>query len=432
MTGTGNVGTMFDVGATATPLSAPGDGGIAGSADRIGVLQFLPACATGGPERQVVNLARAIDLSRFDLHFGCLRQWGGLLGEVTGRGIPVAEYRINTLYSAPAMRQRLRLAWDLKRQRIKIVHTDNFYGNVFAIPAARLAGVPVLVASIRGLDADLTPLRRRAQRLVCSLAHRIAVNAEAVRQDLIATGYDPRKIVVIRNGIDLSRFRTPGGDGRFRQQFGLPPKARLVAVFSRLIRLKGIEHFLEAAALVAQRVADVRFLVVGDNWAKTKEGAVVHDTAYREELERLAARLGLGGRVLFTGSRADVPELLSEITVSVLPSVAGEGLSNSVLEAMAASVPVVATSVGGNGEAVEDGVTGGLVPPRDAHALARGICLFLEDGELASRFAQAGRRRVVEYLSLARMVRETEGLYQGLVTEAMAGRLPGVGTPYAV
>src|SRR2546422_849090 len=125
-------------------------------------------------------------------------------------------------------------------------------------------------------------------------------------------------------------------------------------------------------------------------------------------------------------------ELLSETAVSVLPSVEGEGLPNSILEAMAASVPVVATNVGGNAEAVEDGVTGLLVPPRDAHALARGICQFLEDGELASRFAQAGRRRVVEYFSLARMVREMEGLYQGLVTEAMAGRLPGVGTPYAV
>src|SRR2546427_11422186 len=217
MTGTGNVGTMFDVGAPATPLSAPGDGGIAGSADRIGVLQFLPAFATGGTERQVVNLARAIDLSRFDLDFGCLRRWGELLGEAPERGLPVAEYRINTLYSAPAMRQRLRLAWDLKRQRIKIVHPYNFYGNVFAIPAARLAGVPVLVASIRGLDADLTPLRRRAQRLGCRLAHRIAVNAEGGRQGLLAAGYDPREIVGIRHGGDLSRVVTPRGDGPCRQ-----------------------------------------------------------------------------------------------------------------------------------------------------------------------------------------------------------------------
>src|SRR3989475_5872363 len=353
MTGAPSPGTMVDAAATGTPLETPGGGGVARSSDRIRLLQFLPVFAIGGTERQVVNLARGLDPSRFELHFGCLHKWGELLDEVAEREIPVAEYRINKLYNAPALRERLRFARDLKRERINIVHTYNFYGNVFAIPAARLAGVPVLVASIRGLDADLTPLRRRAQRLVCRLAHRIAVNAEAVRQDLIATGYDPRKIVVIRNGIDLSRFRTPGGDGRFRQQFGLPPKARLVAVFSRLIRLKGIEHFLEAAALVAQRVADVRFLVVGDNWAKTKEGAVVHDTAYREELERLAARLGLGGRVLFTGSRADVPELLSEITVSVLPSVAGEGLSNSVLEAMAASVPVVAPRRGGHREAVE-------------------------------------------------------------------------------
>ena len=427
MTGAPSPGTMVDAAATGTPLETPGGGGVARSSDRIRLLQFLPVFAIGGTERQVVNLARGLDPSRFELHFGCLHKWGELLDEVAEREIPVAEYRINKLYNAPALRERLRFAWDLKRERINIVHAYNFYGNVFAIPAARLAGVPVLVASIRGLDADLTPLRRRAQRLVCRLAHRIAVNAEAVRRNLIADGYDPEKIVVIRNGIDLSRFQRQRGDGRLHQQFRFPPRAPLVAVFSRLIRLKGVEHFLEAAALVAQQVPAARFLVVGDCYTRVQDGALVSDGAYRNELGRYAARLGLDGRVTFTGFRQDVPELLSETAVSVLPSVEGEGLPNSILEAMAASVPVVATNVGGNAEAVEDGVTGLLVPPRDAHALARGICQFLEDGELASRFAQAGRRRVAQHFSLERMVHETECLYLTLFQQTRGGRRTGVG-----
>jgi glycosyltransferase involved in cell wall biosynthesis len=395
------------------------------------VLQFLPNFAIGGTERQVVNLARGLDRTRFEVRFGCLRQWGELLGDVTKPGISVAEYRITKLLNAHAVREQLRLARDLKQARIKIVHTYNFYGNVFAIPAGRLAGVPVLVASIRGLDVDLTPLKRRAQRLVCRLAHRIVVNAEAVRQNLIADGYDPGKIVVIRNGIDLSRFRSLRRDGRLRQQLGLPPRAPLVAAFARLIPLKGLEYFLEAAALVAQRVADVRFLVVGDYLAK-QNGEIVTDGTYRNELEKYAARLGLDGRVTFTGFRRDVPELLSEIAVSVLPSVAGEGLSNSILEAMAVGVPVVATDVGGNSEAIQDGVTGFVVPPRDAPALARGICQFLEDGCLASRFAVAGRQRVAEHFSLERMVRDTEGFYANLVHQAVGRVSDRVGTRNAL
>ena len=404
-----------------------GSSDTAGSRDRIRVLQFLSNFAIGGTERQVVNLARGLDPTRFEVHFGCLRQWGELLGDATEPGISVAEYRITNLYNARAVRERLRLAQDLKRARIEVVHTYNFYGNVFAIPAARLAGVPVLVASIRGLDVDLSPLKRRAQRLVCRLAHRIVVNAEAVRQNLIADGYDPGKIVVIRNGIDLSRFRSLRGDGRLRQQLGLPPRAPLVATFARLIPLKGLEYFLEAAALVSQRVADARFLVVGDYLAK-QNGEIVSDGTYRKELVRYAARLGLDGRVTFTGFRRDVPELLSEIAVSVLPSVAGEGLSNSILEAMAVGVPVVATDVGGNREAIQDGVTGFVVPPRDAPALARGICQFLEDGGLASRFALAGRQRVAEHFSLERMVRDTEGFYMNLVHQAVDRVVDPVGT----
>jgi L-malate glycosyltransferase len=412
---------MIDTATTRTVQGTMGSSETAGSRDRIRVLQFLSNFAIGGTERQVVNLAGGLDRTRFEVHFGCLRHWGELLGDVTEQGISVAEYRITKLFNAGAVGERLRLARDLRRARMQIVQTYNFYGNIFAIPGARLAGVPVVVASIRGFDVGLTPLRRRAQRLVCRLAHRIVVNAEAVRQNLIADGYDPDKIVVIHNGIDMSRFRNQRGDGRLRQQLGLPPRAPLVAVFTRLIPLKGLEYFLEAAALVAQRVEDARFLVVGDYLVK-HNGEIISDGTYRNKLEQLAARLGLNGRVTFTGFRRDVPELLSEIAVSVLPSVEPEGLSNSILEAMAAGVPVVATDVGGNAEAVREGVTGWVVPPRDAPALARSICRFLEDGDLASRFAVAGRRRVAEHFSLERMVRDTEGLYLSLLTPRAAGR----------
>lgn len=386
--------------------------------DRIRALQFLTAFALGGTERQVVNLALTLDPARFAPYFGCLHRWGELLGEITARGIPIMECQITKLYNLRAYQERLRFARYLRRERIQIVHAYNFYANLFAVPAARLSGVPVIVASVRDMSVNLTPLRRRAQRIACHLAHRVAVNAEAIRQQLTADGHDPEKVVVIRNGVDLSKFSGRRGDGRIRQELGLPPQALLVAVLSRLIQQKGVEHFIEAAAIVARRIPAARFLVVGDQWVATANGGVQRDVAYRNELETCAARLGLGNRVVFTGFRLDVPELLSEVAVSVLPSVGAEGLSNVLLEAAAAGVPVVATNVGGNGEAVQDGVTGLLVPPRDPQALARAICYLLDHGELAAQFGAAGRERIVRYFSMERCARETERLYLDLLATA--------------
>jgi glycosyltransferase involved in cell wall biosynthesis len=178
--------------------------------------------------------------------------------------------------------------------------------------------------------------------------------------------------------------------------------------------VKGLEDFLDAAALVARRNGAARFLIVGDGHV-CRDGAVVPDAEYRQALEARARRLGLGDRVVFTGVRLDVPEVLAQVAVSVLPSLS-EGLSNVVIESMAAGVPVVATRVGGTPELVEEGRTGLLTPPRDPVALAGAICRVLEDRELASRFGQAGRRRIAEHFSLERMVRDTEGLYERLLT----------------
>jgi len=141
---------------------------------------------------------------------------------------------------------------------------------------------------------------------------------------------------------------------------------------------------------------------------------VLRKDAYIESLRQSVARLGLDGRVVFTGFRMDVPELLSECAVSVLPSLS-EGLSNTLIESMAAGVPVVATRVGGNPEVVDEGRTGLLVPPRDPAALAEAICRTLQDRELARQFGEAARQRVAEHFSLERMLRDTERLYVNLL-----------------
>jgi glycosyltransferase involved in cell wall biosynthesis len=152
---------------------------------------------------------------------------------------------------------------------------------------------------------------------------------------------------------------------------------------------------------LAEKFPDVCFLVVGDGGIK-------------DELEEQARQLGLGRRIVFTGFRSDVPDLLSEAAISVLPSLS-EGTSNTLLESMAAGIPVVATRVGGNPEVIEDGVSGLLVPPRDSAALAAAMGRLLEDEELAIRLGQAGIRRVAELFSIEGSIDQTEHLYQRLV-----------------
>lgn len=379
------------------PVTQPG---------RIKLLKFVTLFEIGGTERHVVNLARALDPSRFELDIACLSRKGAFLKEIEDLRIPVTEYSIRSLRSSKAVKQQLNFARYIRDNKIQIVHTYGFYANAFAVPAARIARVPVVVASIRETGDLWSPMQRRVMKFVCRLAHCVMVNAEAVAERLVAEGYDREKMTVIRNGIDLSRFARNGGDAKLRQELGLAPRTPLIAVFSRLNPLKGVEFFLEAAAIMAPRFPEARFLVVG--------GTLPGEEAYQRELERLVDRLGLGNRVVFTGFRLDVPELLSEVTISVLPSLS-EGLSNVLLESMAAGVPAVATKVGGNPEAVEDGVTGLLVPPRDPSALAQAISRLLENPEMARSFGAAGRQRVAERFSGEKMVRETERLYLKLL-----------------
>jgi L-malate glycosyltransferase len=391
----------------------------------IRLMKFVCLFGFGGTERQFANLAGRLDRARFEPRFGCMKRWGHFLAEIEEQRLPVSEYRVSSLWKPAALARQLQLAVDMRRGRVEIVHSYNFYANVFAVPAARLAGVPVVIASIRDAGVYLTPAQRRVQRFVARFADCVLVNAESIRQWLIGDGYRPEKIRIIRNGIDLSRFARARSGAGIRKELGVPPDAPLVVTLARVNRQKGLEYFIDAAAAVGRRFPDARFLVVGEG-LYGHNGGVARDVAYQSELERRAARQGIGERVIFTGFRADVPELLSEASVSVLPSLS-EGLSNTLLESMAAGAPAVATRVGGNPELIEDGASGLLVPPRDAAALARSVLAILEDRELAHRLGAEAKRRAVERFSLERMVSETEGLYLELL-ERKTKRRPAAGS----
>lgn len=404
---------------TATTAARAADTVVAGC--RVKLVQFVAGFNSGGTERQFTNLAVGLDPERFDVRFGCLRRTGQLIEELQAREIPVAEYPVRSFYHPRAVVEQLRFAQDLRRQRVDIVHAYNFYGNVFAVPAARLAGVPVVLASIRDMGVYLNAAQRRAQRWACRMADKVLVNADAIRRWLVQDGYDADKIVVIPNGIDLARFDRARAPGRVREQLGIAAATPIVLLVSRLVPRKGIEHFLEAAARVSRQVPDVRFVIVGEAGAAEATPAGVPPDDYRARLEQYAACVGVSDKVLFTGLRHDIPELMAEAAVSVLPSLS-EGLSNVLLESLAMSAPVVATRVGGAPEVVEDGSTGLLVPPGAPSELARAIVSLVRQPELAARMGRSGRDLIADRFSMARMVTHTEREYLSLLARSIRRR----------
>jgi glycosyltransferase involved in cell wall biosynthesis len=373
-----------------------------------GVLLLVDSFNQGGSERQAVQLARLLSESgRFRVHLASIHAEGVLRAEAerleTGE---IASYPLTSFYDRNYLIQVRRLAKSLRKLNVSILHTNDFYTNIFGMTAAAVARVPVRIASRRE-----SAVRSRAQRFVERSAYRLAdaviANCEEVRQQLIhVEGLPASKAVTLYNGLDMQRL-TPLSDLRREQRlalFGLPTdeRRRFVTIVANLrLDLKDHPTFLRAARRVREAVPDAAFVLAG-------EGGLT------EQLKALARELGIERDTFFIGHCAHVPELLAASDVCVLSSRA-EGFSNSILEYMAAARPVVATDVGGAREAIIEGETGHLVSAGDDAALAARIISLLEEPERAREMGERGRRRVVENFSCEAQLERTEKLYERLL-----------------
>ncbi len=380
-----------------------------GDVHPIRLLKVMTMFFQGGTEGQVLNLVRHLDRQAFDLQFACLRKGGDMLDDFEKLNIPISEFRIRNLYGPRTLLQQMRLAAHLRTQKIQIVHSYNFYANMFAIPAARIARVPVVLASIRDRGVYLTPNQKMAQKWVCRLADRILVNAESIREWLLEQDYQDSRITVIKNGVDMSRYTGSTNSSYIRQELGIADSAPVVVMIARLNPQKGVDDFIKAASLLKLSHPNVRFLIAGAK-LQYQEGAFSQDREYLQELQQLAADLGVGESVIFAGHRTDTPELLAQAAISVLPS-HSEGLSNTLLESMAAGIPTIATNVGGNPELVKDHVNGILIPVQSPEHLAQAMRVILDDSELAKRFGRAAKIMATEGFSLEKMTADTQAIY---------------------
>lgn len=322
----------------------------------------------------------------------------------------VPEFRLNSFHDLHAARQVWRFAQYLKRHEIDIVHTHDFYTNIFGMAGASMARIPVRIASRRE-TSDRGESQRFVERCAYRAAHAVVANCEDVRQHLIREGVPAQKVHTIHNGFDFARLQTAQSERKeILRGLNLPESARFVTIMANMRAhighpeptcLKDHPTFLRAAKRVYENVPDAAFIIAG-------EGELMAAT------QDLAQSLGIAGRTFFIGRCQDVGAVLSISDVCVLSSTS-EGFSNAILEYMAAGRPVVSTDVGGAREAIVHGASGYLVPAGDDEGMAEHLKSLLLQPELARSMGEYGKRIVTEKFSSQKQLQSVESLYSELL-----------------
>ena len=383
------------------------------------VLLLVDSFDVGGAEGQILLLARLLlESGRYGVHLACLDGSGKLHGEAERLGVgEIPEFPLTSFYDRNMARQLWRLRAFLRERDIKVVHTEGFYTNVFGIAGAALARVPARVAFRGETGGWRTRGQNALERSVFRLASVVHANSEAVKRFLLAEGVPERRIAVVYNGLDLARVTPAPGLTRADAlaAAGLPPGEgrRFVTIVANMRHeVKDHPMFLRAARRVRELVPEAAFVLAG-------EGELV------PELQRMADELGLNGVAFFPGRCDRVAELLFASDVCVLSSKA-EGFSNSILEYMGASRPVVATDVGGAREALgADGEAGHLVASGDDVALAARVAGLLGDPTGARAMGERGRRRVERLFSAQVQLERTAELYDRLLERSRSNSREG-------
>lgn len=357
------------------------------------VMHLVSALHPGGMEFGVVKLVNGLDRSCVRSSICSTRPADPAMKRAVAPDVPVFEFQRRDGNDPALVWALARL---LRQVRPDVVHTHAWGTLIEGLVAARLARVPRVVHGEHG-TLQLRPYQRWIQRAAWGRADRVlSVSTLLAERMSRETGYPAGRIHTIRNGVDLSRFGRTDRAGA-RDELGLAADAIVIGTAGRLVPVKDHRTLLEAIASLRRAERRVALLIAGDG-------------PLREPLQAAAAALGIGDQVRLLGHRPQIERVLAALDVFVLSSVS-EGLSNTILEAMASSLPVVATNVGGAAELVVDGATGLLVPSRAPQALADALARLLDAPPLRRTMGQAARRRAESEFALPSVIRKYEQLY---------------------
>lgn len=372
--------------------------------EKINVMAVLNPVRTSGADMMLLDAVRRLDPIRFRVTLGLLTTPAPSLKLLTGP-LSVIEFRLPGLNGLVWLRFFFALAWHLWRRRIQILHVNSYVPGNYARLAAWLVGVPIVIDHWHGFTRF-----NRKRRFICRFLDRITTVSltvsTGVKQHLLQhLQLAPEKVRVLYNGIDLARCQPHRTRQEMRAALGLPAETPVLAIVSRLDHWGKGHRELFAAMVLIRAHQPVHCLVIGGGRRQDEMAGLVRD-------------LGLTDAVTFVGQREDVPDLLAAADIFVLPS-HSEGVSRSLLEAMAMGLPVVVSQAGGSPEVVQDGVNGLLIPVKDPAALAQAVLRLLAQPGWARQLGQAAAQDVAAHFSLDRLGQELNNLYGQLVKEKL-------------
>jgi len=370
---------------------------------RARVVYLAHAFMVGGAEEMVLNLVRRLP-PRFEPMVCCIHEAGPIGEEIRKTGTPVAVLGLEPGIRRPFDVARIRRY--LRETAPEIVHTFLLTASLYGRLAAILARVPIVI----GTEVNIYERKRRhhaiAERLLMAGTDRVVVSAESVREHYVRQVHaDRSRVDVIYNAVDFAQATPTESRAAMRLAIGVPERAPVAGVIARLTEQKG-HRFLFDALAARPELATVHLIVIGDGDLRTALTAQV-------------AALGLAPRVHFLGARRDLGNLLAAMDVFVMPSL-WEGLPLSLVLAMGASLPVVATAVAGVPEVVHDGATGLLVPAGDAPALGAALARVFGDAPLRARLGRDARASVLPRFGVDRYVDAIASLYDRLLAAEVA------------
>ena len=364
------------------------------------ILQIIPSFDRGGAEKQLTLLATRLPRDRFEIHVCGLTRGGPLAKYLKEQEIPVTV--IGKTWKADPFAY-LRLQRFIQRLRPDIVHTWLFAANSYGRYASLRNGIKRLISGERCVDQWKTRIQLAIDRYLAKRTSALVFPSEGVRDFYAKHGITTEKHRVIPNGVSRCAPTDPLSREAVLKELNLPSGARLIAVVARLWPQKRIRDAIWGAELLSAIRDDAHLLVIGDGPLKWK-------------LRRYSEKVHRSGQIHFLGHRNDVPRLMPHFDCLWLASTY-EGLPNSILEAMAAGVPVVATDIPGNRELVTSNQTGYLVGVGDQAGFARHTNDILDNAELKSRLGEAGQRKVLNHYSVEKMVDRYALLYQEVMNE---------------
>ena len=368
------------------------------------ILFVIDSLRFGGAERQLVELIKGLDRTKFEIYLCCLvNDPGGYTNELHKLGIKIKYFSRAFMLDIKPI---IQISQYIKEMKIELVHSFNCLGALFGVIAAKIAGRRVICSGIRNAK-DQSAMYWIYKRIESVLSDYLVSNSMAGFTNRFKK--NKKHFRVVYNGIDFNRFELNVTDtDNVKEELGVSKFSHIVGMVASLSDHKDHQTLLDAIPLVLSRFANTCFLLIGDG-------------PIRENLERKVKRQGLEKNVIFTGYRSNVDRIYPAMDVSVLVTRSKlilEGISNSLLESMASGIPVIATTGGGTDEVIVHGRNGLMVPPADPKHLAESIIDVMSNQKKASAMAKVALQDVKAKFGLDRYVEDYVSLYHEVLKQA--------------